>query len=178
MGFGFNLFFVFILLPSTALLLLTWLFTRKKFFGKAIGLIWLGVVGLVLLVATLHWLIDKKELDQSDYYGSYIIDRSFFPGKQADWQYNHFRFEIRPNDSIYFYVTDHAQIRQMYRGAIRTTTSYASKRLILQVEQPSHHILQSDPTTYRSAWSFYLVFNSPKFHNVYFKKGIWKPIAA
>ena len=27
------------------------------------------------------------------------------------------------------------------------------------------------PTTYRSAWSFFLVFNSTKFNNVFFKKG-------
>jgi hypothetical protein len=39
------------------------------------------------------------------------------------------------------------------------------------MEQPTHHIMTSNPTTYRSAWSFYLVFYSPKFNNVYFKKG-------
>ncbi len=178
MGFGFNLFFIFILLPLTALLLLIWLFTGKTCFGKSIGLIWLGVIGLGFLVAILHWLTDKKELEKSDYYGSYIIDRSFFPGKQADWQYNHFRFEIRRNDSIYFYITDAARIKQIYRGVISIPTGYSSARLRLQVEQPSHHILQGNPTTYRSAWSFYLVFNSPKFHNVYFKKGTWKPIAS
>jgi len=44
------------------------------------------------------------------------------------------------------------------------------------MQQPTHHIVTSNPTTYRSAWSFYLVFESPKFNNVYFKKGQWTPI--
>ncbi|RYD51945.1 MAG: hypothetical protein EOP52_07105 [Sphingobacteriales bacterium] len=177
MGFGFGLFVVFILLPFTGLLLILWLATRRKFFGQIVGSLWLAVIGLIALLYALHWLTDKTELEQSDYYGSYVIDRSFFPGKQADWQYNHFRFEIKSNDSIYFYVTDQAQVRQTYQGAISTTRNYISARLKLQMEQPSHHILQSDPTTYRSAWSFYLVFNSPRFNSVYFKKGTWKPIS-
>ena len=37
-------------------------------------------------------------------------------------------------------------------------------------------LLVENPTTYRSAWSFYLVFYSPKFNNVYFKKGSWESI--
>jgi len=42
--------------------------------------------------------------------------------------------------------------------------------------QPTIHILASNPTTYRNAWNFYLVFNSPKFGNMFFKKGKWEEI--
>src|SRR4051812_5379886 len=42
------------------------------------------------------------------------------------------------------------------------------RKLIINMEQPTHHILTSNPTTYRSAWSFYLIFNSPKFGNMFF----------
>ncbi|MBB4801617.1 hypothetical protein HNP37_001678 [Flavobacterium nitrogenifigens] len=176
MGFGFNLFFVFILLPLTFLLLLIWLIKRKRVFGKTIGLLWLGIFGLVLFSVTIRWLTGKTELEKKDYYGQYIVDRDFFPGKQSDWQYDNFRFEIKENDSIYFYVTDKDRIVKRYRGTIKTTTTYNSERLILNMNQPIHHIMSSNPTTYRSAWSFYLVFYSPKFNNVYFKKGKWKPI--
>ncbi len=41
---------------------------------------------------------------------------------------------------------------------------------------PTHHIMASNPTIYRSFKSFYLVFNSSKFNNVFFKKGTWKPL--
>jgi hypothetical protein len=176
MGFGFNLFFIFILVPLTGILLVTWLLTRKKILGKVIGVIWLGIFGLVFLSGSIQWLTKKKELKKKDYYGQYIVNRDYFQGRQSDWQYEHFRFEIKENDSIYFYVTDKEKILKTYRGAITTTTPYISERLIINMEQPTHHILISNPTTYRSAWNFYLVYYSPKFNNVYFKKGKWKPL--
>ncbi len=176
MGFGFNLFFIFILLPITGMLLLAWLLTKKKKFGKILGLIGLGISGLVILIITIQTLSDKKKLKMGDYYGEYIVNREYFAGRQADWQYNSFRFEIKENDSIIFYVTDKEKIIKTFGGKITTTKGYTSERLILAMEQPTHHIMTSNPTTYRSAWSFYLVFYSPKFNNVYFKKGQWKPI--
>lgn len=178
MGFGFNLFFIFIIAPLTAILFVIWLLTRKLVIGKAIGIIWTGMFGLVILSGIIHWLTAKTELDKKDYYGQYIVNRDYFPGKQADWQYNNFRFEIKENDSIYFYVTNKEQILTRYVGTITTTPPYRyrSERLIINMVQPTHHILESSPTTYRNAWSFYLVFFSAKFNNVYFKKGKWKPI--
>jgi hypothetical protein len=176
MGFGFNLFFVFALVPGTIILLLFWLFSQKQIFGKTLAIIWLGVLGLAILSYIVPVLTAKKELKKNDYYGQYIVDRDFFPGKQADWQYNNFRFEIKNNDSIYFYVTENAKVLKVYRGTITTTQPYNSERLIINKVQPTLHIMYSDPTTYRSIWSFYLVFHSPKFNNMYFKKGEWKPI--
>ena len=175
MGFGFNLFFVFILVPFTGILLVLWLLTRKKIFGKTLGLIWLIIFVLTLLSGIVQWLTAKKELKKKDYYGQYIVNRKYFPGRQADWQYDNFRFEIKSNDSIYFYVTDKEKILKTYGGTFATTKSYSSERLIINMEQPTHHILTSNPTIFRSTWSFYLVFYSPKFNNVYFKKGQWKP---
>jgi len=102
MGFVFNLFFVFILVPVTVIFLLIWLLTRKKIFGKTLGLIWLGIFGLVLLSGIIQWLTAKVELEKRDYYGEYIVNRDYFPGRQAEWQYENFRFEIKENDSINF----------------------------------------------------------------------------
>jgi len=117
-------------------------------------------------------------LKKKDYYGEYIVNRDYFSGRQSDWQYDHFRFEIRENDSIYFYVTEKGKVVNTYRGIIKTTdpNQYISERLITNMEQPTYHILTSNPTTYRSFWSFNLVFYSSKFNNVYFKKGQWKPL--
>ena len=92
MGFGFNLFFVFILVPLTGILLVTWLLTRKKIFGKTLGLIWLGIFGLAFLSGIAQWLSAKTLLEKKDYYGEYIVNRDYFPGRQADWQYNNFKF--------------------------------------------------------------------------------------
>src|SRR5258708_7011344 len=150
MGFGFNLFCVFILVPLTGILLVTWLLTRKKFFGKTLGLIWFGIFGLVLLSGIVQWLTAKTDLKKKNYYGQYIVNRDYFPGRQADWQYNSFRFEIKENDSIYFYITDKEQILKIFKGTITTTKPYSSERLIVNMEQPTYHIMASNPTTYRS----------------------------
>ena len=176
MGFGFNLFFIFILVPLTGILLIAWLLSRKLWIGKILGIIWLGIFGLALLSGIVRWLTSKTELEKNDYYGEYVINRDYFKGKEADWQYNHFRFEITDKDSIFFYVTDKEKVLKTYRGTIKTTIPYSSARLIIEMQQPTHHILTSNPTTYRSAWGFYLVFKSPKFYNLFFEKGKWKPI--
>jgi hypothetical protein len=176
MGFGFSLFFIFILLPLTGILLLIWLLTRKKVFGKILALIWSCIIGSVFFLGIVHWFTSKKEIKKKDYYREYVVNRNYFPGKQADWQYENFRFEIKHNDSIYFYATNKENVLKTYRGTVTTTEQYSSKRLIIMMDQPTHHIMRSNPTTYRSAWSFYLVFHSPLFNNVYFKKGKWKPI--
>jgi hypothetical protein len=172
------MFLILFIFPLSIILLLIWAITRKKIFGKILGYFWLGLLGLFCLGTIIKLLTDKKELDKEDYYGSYIVNREFFKGKQTDWQYDNFRFEIKDNDSIYFYVTDKEKILKTYRGTIKTTdpSQYSSERLIINMEQPTHHILTSNPTTYRSAWHFYLVFHSPKFNNVYFKKGQWEPL--
>lgn len=176
MGFGFNLFFVLVLCPLTVLLLITWVISRKLIVGKVLGVIWGGIFGLMFFSGLTQWLTAKTVLEQDDYYGKYVINRDYFKGEQTDWQYNHFRFEITKEDSILFHVTDKEKILKTYKGRIRTTTPYKSARLIIDMEKPSHHILESNPTIYRSAWSFYLVFYSDKFHNVFFKKGKWKSI--
>ena len=176
MGFGFNLFFIFILVPLTGILLIAWLLFKKNWIGKILGFIWLGIFGLALLSGIGQWLTSKTELDKKDYYGEYVINRDYFKGEQTNWQYNHFRFEITDEDSIFFYVTDKEKILKTFRGSIKTTTPYSSARLIIEMEQPTHHIMTSNPTTYRSAWDFYLVFKSPRYYNVFFEKGKWKLI--
>ena len=132
--------------------------------------------GLILLGILVGMLVDKKKLARDDYNGQYVIDRTYFPGRQADWQYDNFRFEIKDNDTIYFYVTDKDKISQIFKGTVTTVKPYSSERLVINMIQPTHHVLTTNPTIYREAWSFYLVFNSPKFGNMYFTKGQWKPI--
>ena len=172
------LLWLFLLAPLTVILLLAWWSTKNKIYVKIVGYFYLGLFGLFILGTVIRLFTDKKVLKKSDYYGEYTVNRDYFPSRQTDWQYETFRFEIKDNDSIYFYNTDKGKVKKIYRGTIATTdpTQHTSERLILNMEQPTHHILTSNPTTYRSAWSFYLVFYSPKFNNVYFKKGQWKQL--
>ncbi|NQX56931.1 hypothetical protein HQN86_25155 [Pedobacter panaciterrae] len=175
MGIGFNLLIILILLPLTIILLTGWLITRKVIYGKTLGLIWLAIFGLYILTLVMHTLTKKKLLKKDDFYGHYIINKSFFPGKDADWQYDSFQFEIKENDSLYFYIMDAGKIVNTISGTIKTVKPYQSQRLILNVRQPRSHLIDSIPTIYRDSWNFYLVFHSPKFGNMYYKKGKWKP---
>jgi hypothetical protein len=139
-----------------------------------LALIWMGIFGLILLVTIIHFLTGKKELERDDIYGEYIIDRSKFPGKQADWQYNHFRFEITKQNEFLFHLTDKEKILKTYKGKVTFLEAYSRPRIVLQVDTPGHHIIEDRPTLFRTVWSFYYVFNSPKFGNVFFTKGQWK----
>ncbi len=176
MGFGFNLFFILVLVPLTGILFLVAVFTRSKYAGMVIGIMWMGVIGLVILSMLVRPVFEKKLLTKADYYGTYIIDRDMFAGTDADWQYNHFRFEITPDDSIHFHVTDDSRVVRTVSGHITTVKPYSSERLVIHMMPPGHHVLASNPTIYRSTWSFQLVFHSEHYHNMYFIKGRWKPI--
>lgn len=175
MGFGFNLAMVFIILPLSALLLFISVVFRKYFFAKILAWMWIFIIAGAIFISIMNWAVSKTELDASDYYGEYVIDRDFFPGEQADWQYNHYRFEVTKDDSIFFYVTDHNKILHTYKGTVRFT-NHISSRMDIEMSEPVHHVVQSDPTTVRSAWSFYLVFYSPYYNNMFFKKGRWKEL--
>ena len=165
-------FLIFALLAS----LILYTPNRKNLYGNIIKISLLAIVGLFVLGFIFGQLFTKKILRRDDFIGEYVIDRSYFKGHQADWQYNHYRFEIKDNDSINFYCTDKENIIKTFKGKISVLTNYKSNRLSIAMEEPTHHILNSNPTIYRQAWSFILVFNSSKFNNLYFKKGNWKPI--
>lgn len=174
MAIGF--FFMFILVPATLVLLLLAAVTRKKIFLKLLAAGWLGVVGLAVVLAATRPLFETIKLEREDYYGSYVIDRSKFPGPQADWQYNTFRFTITSNDRITFYVTDGSKVVKTHIGTVYTVKPYESYRLAVSMQPPTHHIMSSSPTVYRRGRQFYLVFNSPLFGNVFFRKGDWQPL--
>lgn len=171
-----GLVFIFILVPASIILLVWGSFTVDSKAWRYLGLMWLCVIGLGCFGLIMDSIRSPIKLEKEDYYGHYIIDRSYFPGEQADWQYNNFRFEIRDNDSIYFHITDEERIIKTYIGYISTKKPYISERLIINIDTPGHHILSSNPTTYRSRRDFYLVFNSPEFYNVFFRKGKWQKI--
>lgn len=174
LGFGLLLFFT---LPLTLVFALGWLMSGKASWGKALAVVWSPVALLVLIDVVVSPFFSKMQLDQDDVYGHYVIDRSKYPGRQADWQYDHFRFEITPQHDFLFYQTEQEKIIRTFKGKISFAGgSYVSPRIVLHLDTPAHHILQDNPTLYRDIWSFYYVFRSPLFGNVFFKKGKWKPL--
>ncbi|WP_372978857.1 hypothetical protein [Mucilaginibacter sp.] len=123
-----------------------------------------------------QFFTDKKVLTVDDIYGSYVIKRDFFKGRQTNWQYSHYRLELTKQNRFKFYVTDNSVIIKTYTGSISFIGNYLSPRIVFHPDTPSHHIIDLEPTLYRAPFSFYYVFNSSKFGNVFFTKGTWKPI--
>lgn len=122
-------------------------------------------------------LYKKMTIDKDDIYGNYIIDRDKCSGKQADWQYNRYRFKITRDNKIFFYITENEKIIKTIEGKIEINEIYTpSPRLKIIFKEPKFHIIQDNPTLYRDIWSFYYVFYSPKYQNVFFTKGEWKPV--
>ncbi len=175
MGFGFNLGMIFIIIPVSILLFILGVITKKKIFSIIFFSIWTVIIASVVLTSIIQFLMPDNKLDKDDYYGEYIIDREFFSGKESDWQYNRYRMEIKESDSIFLYTYDKEKLVATHKGGITTVQPYGSERLVIHMEKPNHHITNTNPTVYREGWgSFYLVFYSTKFHNMYFRKGNWK----
>lgn len=158
------------------ILFFVWLNTKNRFFK--ILLLSLVILGLFSFLgpAFSKAIFSKTKLSKDDYYGDYIIDRKYFPGKQADWQYNSYRFTITETDSMYFYITKEERIIKTYSGTISTVRPYSSDRLVIHFSEPRHHIIETNPTTFRQAWNFHLVFKSKYYYNLFFRKGEWEEI--
>jgi len=168
--------FIFVLLPASGVLLFLWLTTQKKLFGQILGLIWLGVFGLIALVSILQMFSNQNGIKKSKIYGQYVIDRTKFSGKQANWQYDHFRFEIKKNNEMIFHQTNGNHITKTDTFEIEFVENYLSDRIKFKQNYNRHHIVKNNPTLYRQTWSFHYVFYSEKFGNVFFTKRKWKPI--
>lgn len=176
MGFGFNFLVLFVIFPLTILLVLLWLFTRKRVFGSCLGALWGSLFFLMILPAITNPFFSKMQVDKNDIYGSYIIDRSKYSGTQSDWQYNSFRFEITRTNELIFHVTESKNILYSDTLKVEILDQYKNNRIRIIRSENTHHVIVSEPTMYRNVWSFYYVFNSPQFGNMFFTKGNWKPI--
>ena len=98
------------------ILMLLWVMFRKNIFGKILGILWLSIFSLILLSYILDGFFSTKYLNQNDIRGEYVIDRDMFPGKQADWQYNHYRFEITDDNKFLFHITNGKKIITTIEG--------------------------------------------------------------
>jgi len=177
-GFGFNLFFAFVFPVFVLISLISGGYYLIKGKYDELGSLfkgWCIFFGIVFLICaiiySIHFFTDRTDVTQKDIYGNYIIDKSKYPGKEANWQYDHFRFEITRQDSILFYVTDKKTIIKTYRGKVQ----YSQKgRIILNVNLPRSEVIVDTPILYRNIFSFYYVFHSKYYNNVFFKKGDWE----
>lgn len=176
MGFGFNLFLIFVLLPLLALAVILALIFPKSvaaYKESLLSCLTVGVSGIVLLVlfsAIFNYLAKPMKLDADDYYGEYVIDKSIFPGKNSEWQYNHFRLEIKYNGDVLLHTLGGNKKMKVYKGNFYIDDNKPSATIRFEMSKPTSHVMIYQPKVYRSAWGFTLVMKSTKYHHMYFKK--------
>jgi hypothetical protein len=183
MGKGFIILLFLLMLPTTIVLLLAWLVTYLKWKKHTPFFILLTFWGLFIFGTGLLWLIEPylkpMILTQKDIIGNYVIDKDKFPGKQADWQYENFKFTITENQELIFksriynrvWKSDTVKISYSSGYFDLEKEEYCNKKIRIHSDSTNHHIISDNPTLYRQSFGrFYYVFKSEKFGNVFFKK--------
>lgn len=130
----------------------------------------LGVFILVMFSLGYSHLAKPMNLDSDDYYGEYFIDKSIFPGKNSEWQYKHFRLEIKYNGDVLLHTLGGDKKIKVYKGKVQIDGSKPSASIRFDMSKPTSHVMQYQPKVYRSAWGFTLVMKSTKYYHMYFKK--------
>jgi hypothetical protein len=110
-------------------------------------------------------------LIRADIIGEYRIDTNFYNGKNAQWQYHRYRFTITPQDSILFYVGSKDTIIKTFRGKILYSDGPPDVWKIQEdITSPTFHVIKTPPTLYRGHSTFYYVFKSNFYGNMFFRK--------
>lgn len=169
MGFGFNLFGFPLLILSTIGLFIFFLISRKKIALAILGGIW----GMTILVFIFVSIFDFNRkpilLTKQDIIGEYRIDKTLYPGKNANWQYKHFKFYITDKDSILFVFMREKEIPlAIFKHKINYSDGPPALWKI--IADSTNHILKNQPILYRGHERFYYVFHSEKFGNMFFRK--------
>ena len=171
--FGFFIFAIFLFISSAFFIATGDNYSKAIFKGcAAFGVI---VVFFIVFALIKEYFTGKMHVSQQDIYGTYVIDRTMFPGENADWQYNHFRIEVTKSDSIKLYVTDGEKINKTHTSKIEFTLDNRPHIRII-ADSLQHPILKENPTLYRKPFSFYYVFESPLYGNMFFTKGEYEEI--
>ena len=158
MGFGFNLIGFPVLILLTLGLLTHFIATKKKSSLKILGFIWILTIVVIVAASINSHYRTPMRLTKTDITGDYRIDTNFFPGRNANWQFDHYRFTITPTDSIFFYVTNRDTIIRIFREKIEYSSGPPD---LWAIKSDTHyHVIKYGPTLYRGHNKFYYVFKS------------------
>jgi len=144
------------------------IFTKKK----ALPLIGTALVGstafmtlLFFIGYILHLIFKPVEPDRDDIIGHYVIARSKWPGKNADWQHKTYTLEINSNHAI---IRD-ARTKTIWKYRIEWSQVHEHLWGFADYTE-RHHLIANGPTLYRERFGHYYVFESPLYGNVFFER--------
>jgi hypothetical protein len=131
----------------------------------------LALVGLIIFSGIYGKIASPMNVDRDDVIGTYRVDRTMFPGPQANWQHDHFILEIEETGTVSLMSKDINGNWHTYRRPFMPVYQANYRwRFPTEGDNTAHHVLANTPTLYREWWRFYYVFNSPRFGNMFFRK--------
>lgn len=180
---GSGLLFVFVLVPLFLLSLLVSGIVilisgkgRRRSAARTILLMYAVGFGLFMLtiisLVVVNQVLSPMKVDRGDVVGTYKVDRDMFAGQQADWQYEHFSLQITKQDTVILRSLGANGTWHEFKRPITPIQGAHSYlwRFPSEEDTTQHHVLTSTPSLYRQRWSFYYVFRSPRFGNMFFRK--------
>jgi len=133
--------------------------------NRTIGIFLICLICTPLLLIALGWLSSPTNPSKSDIIGHYEIDRSRYPGKQADWQHATYTLEITGTHAI---VRDTCT-KTVWKYRIKWSEIYEYRWGFADYTK-RHHMIGNGPTLYRGSFGHHYVFYSPLYGNVFFEK--------
>lgn len=162
---GFLLFLLFVLSIAIYTFINVWMYvkTREKVYLKSI----LSVGVFVCVVVGLYFY-GYNPITKDRVVGVYEIDNRFYPGENADWQKEHFSFEITEDSEFLFN-------EKLKDGSIKTIRGkvdwyrVSPPMLYRIVMEREHPLVDEHPSLYRGNRKFYYVFET-KYGNMFYRK--------
>ena len=141
---------------------------------KKVMYLWLSTI-FILIILIVSFLLYQENYGRITFskehvVGSYQIDTTFYPGKNADWQNEIYRFDITANDKFILYEKLKDGTERKYINNIKWNYGppfHWSLNII-----NDHHVIDPRPQLHRSLNNrkFYYVFESERFGNMFFRK--------
>jgi hypothetical protein len=162
------LFLLIILTAKTLSQLLRYYKTKSNKHLFIVLKIWLLPTSVIATLLMLGWLNSLMHVDRAKIVGTYEVDSNFYPGKNADWQKSHFRFQIKKDDTFILFSRLADKSEKQYIGKVTWANEATEKWSVKMLNQ--HHVIDHHPVLYRERFGFYYVFRSKSFGNMFFRK--------
>ena len=178
---------------------------------KTIGKIWLithttpiVLVAILLLAFCIKIQVDRfvkspMTVHYHNFQGNYVINRDYFKGENADWQYDHYRLKIK-KDTLYLYIMKNGKVIKTYKRNIKYDKHYKfTKQTVIEFPTDwgyedgrrvsdslysvradsirhavGHEALMRNPLLHADPFKFNLILRSERYGNMFFTKGKWK----
>lgn len=132
---------------------------------KSLAFILFALISIPFVIIGTSWLNSPVNLEKQDIIGQYEIAQSIYPESQADWQYRTYTLDVTPTELIVY----DSRTEKTWKSPI-TWLNLTDYRWKFANDSSRHHIIQDGPAIYRTDFSYYYVFKSPLYGNVFFRK--------